>query len=242
VTITKVIAANQAIPALPDISSIVPTISTAADNGSADPKAFDGFLASLTGDYTGSGQFVTAGSATANGATWVDNGGAALTLSGGSVTAFENMFLSIWNVAKTSPTAIMVNAAQAQEIANLILSQPSAVTYLNTDEGGRVNATAGGRIGQVVNAPANTVVPIEVHPSLPPGTIAFRTDRVPWPQSNISNVLAVRTLRDMTQFDYATARIAATLGGGPRKEFEIRSVEAFINRAPAAMGLLTNVA
>ena len=67
---------------------------------------------------------------------------------------------------------MMVNAAQAQEIANLILGSSSATTYLNTDAAGRVNVTAGGRVGSIINAPAGGVeVPIEVHVSLPPGTI-----------------------------------------------------------------------
>jgi len=46
----------------------------------------------------------------------------------------------------------------------------------------------------------------------------------------------------MSQFDYPPARVAGVSGGGPRKEFEVRSVEAFINRAPVAMGLIQNVA
>ncbi len=65
---------------------------------------------------------------------------------------------------------------------------------------------------------------------------------MPFPQANISSTLEVRTLRDMSQFDYATGRVADTLGGGPRKEFEIRSVEAFVNRAPVSMASLVNVA
>jgi hypothetical protein len=32
------------------------------------------------------------------------------------------------------------------------------------------------------------------------------------------------------------------LGGGPRREWEIRSFEAFLNRAPVSMGLLANIA
>jgi hypothetical protein len=84
-------------------------------------------------------------------------------------------------------------------------------------------------------------VPIEVHVSLPPGTIIARTDRVPFPQANISSVLEYRALRDTAQFDYGIARVANTAGGGPRKEFEIRSVGAFLNRAPVAMAMLQNV-
>ena len=137
----------------------------------------------------------------------------------------------------------MVNAAQAQEIANIILGTNSAVTYLQTDSAGRIDVTGGGRVGQIVNAPAGGVtVPIEVHVSLPPGTIVARTDRVPFPQANISSVLEYRNLRDTAQFDYGISRVANTAGGGPRKEFEIRSNGAFLNRAPVAMGVLSNVA
>jgi hypothetical protein len=65
---------------------------------------------------------------------------------------------------------------------------------------------------------------------------------VPFPQANISSVLEQRCLRDTAQFDYGISRVANTLGGGPRKESEIRSVSAFLNKAPVAMGVLSAVA
>lgn len=253
VTITKTINANQALPsatACPDMStswkgtaSSVPTINTAADNGSANANDYDGFIASLTGDYNGTGQWVQSGTGTANPSINNSLDGAALTLSGGSVAEIENLlFLPLWQQVKCSPTAIMVNAVQAQEIANLVLGSSAATTFLNTDASGRISTTAGGRVGELVNAPAGGVtVPIEVHTSLPPGTVLARTDRVPFPQANISSVLEYRALRDTAQFDYGISRVANTQGGGPRKEFEIRSVGAFLNRAPVAMAALQNV-
>ncbi|MER6350664.1 hypothetical protein ABT186_02110 [Streptomyces sp. NPDC001634] len=252
VKVTKTISSNQALPAsLPDLSTswkgtanAVPTINTAADNGSANAADYDGFLASLTGDYNGSGQWVQPGTGTANPSIFNSLDGAALTLSGGSVTEIENLlFLPLWNQVKCSPTALMMNAAQAQEIANLVLGGSAATTFLNTDASGRISTTAGGRVGEIVNAPAGGVtVPIEVHVSLPPGTIIARTDRVPFPQANISSVLEYRALRDTAQYEYGISRVANTAGGGPRKEFEIRSVGAFLNRAPVAMATLGNVA
>ena len=250
VTMTKVITANQALPtAVPDLSlnwkgaAGVPTYNASADNGSANPADYDGFMASLAGDYSATGQWVQPGTGTANPSVWSSLNGAALTLTGGTVTEIEaDIFVPLWNQVKCSPTALMVNAAQAQEIANLILGSGSATTFLNTDASGRISVTAGGRVGEIVNAPAGGVtVPIEVHVSLPPGTIIGRTDRVPFPQANISNVLAQRCLRDTAQFDYGIARVAGTKGGGPRREFEIRSLSAFCNRAPVAMAVLANV-
>ena len=256
VSMTKVISANQALPSstlCPDMSTVwkgaagVPTLSTSADNGSANANDYDGFLATLTGDYNGTGQWVTAGSGGAGGAAnpsiWNNLGGAALTLTGGTVAEIEAyLFLPLWQQVKCSPTAIMVNAVQAQEVANLVLGSSSATTFLNTDAAGRVSVTAGGRVGELVNAPAGGVtVPIEVHTSLPPGTIVARTDRVPFPQANISSVLEYRALRDTAQFDYGISRIANAAGGGPRREFEIKSLGAFCNKAPVAMASLSCV-
>ncbi|MFC1418595.1 hypothetical protein [Streptacidiphilus cavernicola] len=254
VTVTKTISSNQALPtgnSVPDLSTswkgtanTVPTINTSADNGSANANDYDGFLASLAGDYNGTGQWETPGTGTANPSIFNSLDGAALTLTGGTVNEIENdIFLPLWNQVKCSPTALMMNAQQAQEIANLVLGSSSATTYLTTDASGRISTTAGGRVGEIVNAPAGGVtVPIEVHVSLPPGTIVARTDRVPFPQANISSVLECRTLRDTAQFDYGISRVANTAGGGPRKEFEIRTVSAFVNRAPVSMAVLGNVA
>ena len=253
VTMTSVITSNNTLPSstlAPDLSTTwqgaqnsIPTYLSTADNGSANANDYDGFMASLSGDYNGNGQWGTPGSGTANPSVFTSLNGAALTLTGGTITEIEQyLFQPLWTQIKASPTALMVNAAQAQEVANLILGSTSATTYLNTDSAGRVNVTAGGRVGQVINAPAGGVeVPIEVHTSLPPGTIIARTDRVPFPQANISSVLEYRSLRDTAQFDYGISRIANTSGGGPRKEFEIRSVGSFIDRAPVAMGVLSNV-
>lgn len=245
VTMTSVISANNAVDPIAnvDISTGVPTVSTSADNGSASANSIDGLLATLSGDYNTTGQFVTKGTANANPSQFVDGGAGALTLAGGSVAQIEQLFSQIYGAVKASPTALMVNPAQAQEIANLVLGSTSAVTYLQTDAEGRVNTTAGGRVGQIVNTPAGgTLVPLEVHPSVPAGTIIARTDRVPFPQSGISSTLEVRTLRDYSQFDYGINRAQGVSGGGPRKEFEIRSVEAFVNRAPVSMGVIGNIA
>lgn len=236
--------AANAVPSasgLPGLSTNVPTYVGGADNGSGQATESNGLIASLTGDYNSSGQFVTAGTATANGAQYIDNGGAAMTLVGGVPGVISTLLINLWNAVYVSPSALMMNALTAQKIANLVLAQPSAVTYLQTDSAGRIDVTAGGRVGHVVNVAAATTVPIEVHPNVPPGIIIARTDRVPFPQSGISRTLAVRTLRDYSQFEYATGRIANQVAGGPRKEFEIRSVQSLINTAPVAMGIAVNI-
>lgn len=254
VTMTKVITASQSVPTgvnFPDLTttwqgvqSTAPTYNASADNGSANAADYNGLLASLAGDYNENGQWVTPGTQTANPSINTSLDGAALTLSGGNVNEIqEYIFLALWQQVKCSPTALMMNATMAQEIADLILGSTSATTFLQTDEAGRINVTAGGRVGQVINTAAGgKPVPIEVHVSLPPGTIVGRTDRVPFPQAQINSVISFRTLRDMSQFDYGVSRIANTEGGGPRREFEIKSLGSFMNKAPVAMATLQNAA
>lgn len=249
VTIKSPIAANNTLPtqtAMPNLNSAIPTFNGAADNGSApqdlagtSPAEFDGLISTLTADYSATGQWVAPGTGTTNPSTYQDAGGAALALSGGTITQITNLLASLWNNIFASPTELMMNAATAQSISSLILSSPSAVTYLQTTVGDRIDVAAGGKITQIVNVAAGTTVPIGIYPYVPPGVIIARTDRVPFPQANITNVLEVRTLRDYSQFDYAASRIVA-VNGGPRKDFEIRSVEAFVNRAPVAHGILVN--
>ena len=251
ITMTSVITGNNALPSsVPGLSKNwqgaagVATYLSSADNGSGYANDYDGLLATLAGDYNGVGQWVQPGTGVAsNPSIWNSLNGATLTLTGGTINEIQEfIFMTLWNQVYASPTAIMVNAAQAQEMANLVLGSSSATTFLNTDSSGRINVSAGGRVGNIINAPAGGIdVPIEVHVSLPPGTIVGRMDRVPFPQANISSVFEQRCLRDMSPFDYAAARVEGVKGGGPRKETELRSNSAFINRAPVAQAVLACV-
>ena len=252
ITMTSVITTGNSLPAsLPDLAQNwqgaagVPTFNSTQDNGSGFANDYDGLMANLAGDYnTTSGLWVQPGTGIPNPSVWNSLNGAALSLNGGTIAEIaEYIFMPMWNQVRASPTAIMMNAAQAQECANLILGSTGATTFLQTDSSGRINVSAGGRVGNIVNAPAGGIdVPIEVHVSLPPGIIIGRMDRVPFPQANITSVFEERCLRDMAQFDYGTGRVANTKGGGPRREFEIRTQSAFICKAPVAQAMLTCVA
>jgi hypothetical protein len=92
ITMTSVITSNNAVSSgasVPDLTTLwkgvtgVPTFSASADNGSANPNDYDGFLASLCGDYNGTGHWVQPNTGTANPSVWTSLNGAGLTLSGG---------------------------------------------------------------------------------------------------------------------------------------------------------------
>ena len=215
-----------------------PTIDTSY--GSA--TWYNGLIASSLGDYGATGP-VTPGSGTPTSAVFIDNGGNAPQLTGGGVDILDKLNDQVWAAGQLSPTAYMINSAQADEISSLILGSTSATTFLPpTDADARTNLAGGGFIGRYINRAAGGVaVRIEVHPRVAPGTIIARTDRVPFPGSNIGSVFEVRCQYDSRKFDYAANWVPNVLGGGPRYDFEMRSMETFVNRAPGIQAFAENV-
>ena len=257
VTITSVPTAAQALPTtLALLSTLLPGVGCAplaipptAGNGQAptgdtsySSNYYNGLIASTLGDYGSTGP-VAPGGGTASGATFIDNGGNAPALSGGGIDILDKINDNLWASVQLSPTAYMINSAQADEISKQILSSSSATTFLPpTDADARTNLAGGGYIGRYINRAAGGVpVMLEVHPRVAPGTIIARTDRVPFPGSNIGSVFEVRCQYDTMRFDYAANFNSGTVGGGPRYDFEIRSMETLVNRAPVAQAIVENV-
>lgn len=240
-TFTAGVAANQTPPSLPDMTATVPTINTAADNGSGDSsKQFNGLLATLAGDYTAGGPLTTPGSGTSSGAIWQDSAGAALTVAGGGIKELDQLNKSLYDTARLSATAYMVSSQEANSISSIVLNNPGAVTYLSmNDAAGRSEVVAGGVVATYLNrSKPGSRIRIEAHPHVPPGTIIARTDSVPYPGSNITNTLQVRTLREVYDYVYGSDRAS----GGPRQDGESRSVETLVNFAPCVMGCIQGVA
>lgn len=243
VTITAVPGAAQAVPTtLPLLSTTAPAATAPTADTSSSGNWYNGVIASTLGDYGANGP-VTPGSGVASGAGFIDFGGNAPALSGGGVNVLDQINDTLWTSVQLSPTAYMVNSLQADEISTLILGSNSATTFLPaTDADARTNLAGGGYVGRYVNRAAGGVpVPIEVHPRVAPGTIIARTDRVPFPGSNIGSVFEVRNLYDVMRFDYAASYTPGVSGGGPRDDFEIRSMETLVNRAPVAQVVACNI-
>ena len=240
VTITSVPTVAQPLPNLPLLWNTVPTIATA--DTSYLSFATNGIQATILGDF-GASNYVTPGSGTSQGAYYSSLDGANLTLSGSGVTELDNLNLGIYNNYQISPTRYLLNAAQMNEVADLILGSPQASTYVTTDAANRTGITAGGHVGGYVNRTTGSdIVQFEVQPHLPPGVIVAVCDRVPFQGANIDVVTSVETQRDYARFDYGVNRVLNTAGGGPRQDFEIRTRLAFRNKAGAVMGVLANVA
>lgn len=240
-TFYEVLTKANTAPSLPLFTSEAPSAHPTTEDKSSSTKWYNGVLASSLGDY-GSESVVKPGTGTASGCTFIDNEGKELEASGSSVVVLDELFEKVWNSVLLSPTALMMNTQQGESLTKLLLEGSIATTFLPpTEAEARTNLAGGGFIGRYINkAVGGFPVPIEVHPHVPPGTIIARTDRVPFPGSNIGTVYEIRCQYDTMQFDYAANRGAGE-GEGPRYDFEIRSMETLVNHAPSAQGVISNV-
>lgn len=241
VTMTSVPGANQTPPSttLPGLSTTVPTINTAADNGSAGVNEFNGLLATVTGDYVNNSTIVQHGGGINSGATLIDAAGSQFTVSGGGIQQLDNLNKQYYNATYLGPSAYMVSSQEANSLSALVLNTPGAVTYLTMDDAaGRGQIVAGGRVGSYVNRITGEQTPIKLYPNMPPGTLIAKRDSVPYPNANISRVLEMRCLDDLYNYVYGSDRAH----GGPREDGEARAVETFINRAPVVFGVIQSIA
>lgn len=241
VTFTSIPTSNNtSVPNLPGLSVALPAAVPTLDT-SFSTFAYNGLIATLTGDYGFNGQ-TTAGTAQSSGATVTSLNGGTLTGAGQSIVEIDNLLMSIYNSAQMSPTALVMNGALAATIGNRVLGSNAAFTYLDPKGTDRVGTTAGGSVARYVNkAAGGTILDIVVDPAFFPGMIAAVADVIPYPNSNIANTFEARCLRDVAERPYGTGLVTGPGVGGPRDEWDVSSVETFVNRAPAACALLTDI-
>ena len=244
VTIPAVPVANANAPKVPGMTTVAPTAPATVDTSMGKDdlgniSAFNGLQATLFGDY-GTNGLVTNGTGTASGATLLSLDGGKLTLGGQGVTEIDNLLQGIWETADLSPSALIMNGRQSKDIASRVFAAGAASTFLQPTSENRIGVTAGGSAAQYVNPITGDVIPIIVDPHAPVGRITAIRDTVDYPNSGISNVFEARTLRDVSQWDYAVAWKEGSTGG-PAEVWDVSSLETFVNRAPVACGVLSNI-
>jgi hypothetical protein len=244
VVITSVPTAAQPVPALPFIyNQSSPTTPPTADTSFSSTSWMNGLRAQILGDYGGGG-IVTAGTGTSSGAYWKSNDGSAFTLVGAGIKELDDLNQGLWNNALISPTRYLMASQQAADITTLMTETGLAYTVLPpTDSQARSNLAAGQYVKWYLNkAVGGRPVAIEVHPHLAPGTVIAVSDQIPYPAANIDAPFHVRTLDDMYAFEYAANYVPNTVGGGPRNDIAVRSLETQVVRAPVTCGVVDNIA
>lgn len=209
---------------------------------SADPNAFNGLLATMTGDIASTGLAVTRGTATGSGATFSDLGGLKITGAQGTVAEIDTVLLSLYNTSGISPTRMLMSAQQHMDVSAAMIKSGAFTTFLQgADMAFRQAGTGGQFLTKYVNKAANGFpIEMETMPNLPPGIIILVTEVLPFPDNQVAQVFAFETQQEYTQIEYAMSRQSGT-SGGPRYDFEVRAIEVFRNQFPAGCAALTGI-
>ena len=259
VTITSIPTVAANVPNLPGIyngpnpgANQGPTSMPTADT-SYQSYWQNGLVPSIVADYAsmpdqlGVGltftNLTTPGGGTSQGAYYVSLDGAQLSVQGAALTQIDAANKFIYDTYQLSITRMLMGSQSITDIANALLDNPQAVTWLSpTDATGRSRMVAGGAVAIYLNKTVNgKPIILELHPHLPPGTIVGVVDEVPFPGSNLTATMKVETLIDFWRFDYGVSRVVGAANGGPRFDFEVRSIQAMEVPAAPVMWVMQNI-
>lgn len=233
-------AGGEALGAITTINSVSITANAAgaqlASAGFAADKSqcqqlFDGLLYQIW--KAGSGALIT------NMATGTPGTGTPLTAdNSGGIVEIETDLKHFWDNYRLSPTKIWMNSQEMNNIGKKILaatsSSPGAQRFMFDAKQGMI---AG---GIVVKSYLNKFtmagmaeIPIEIHPNLPAGTMLYDTRILPYPLSNVSHLLQVKTRRDYYQIEWPLRT--------RKYEYGVYADEVLQCYAPFAFGVRTNI-
>lgn len=238
-------AGNERLAAITTINSVVllsaPSTSQlasdlpASDN-SRNQLVFDGLLTQIFTPASGAYVAVMP--------TGVAGTGTDLTPDGaGGIEEIDTAFKWFWDNARLSPQAMLVNSQELGAITTSSISGGSAPLFRfvgdmqgKTDVN-QLSLTAGSVVGNYLNKytmSGGQLVQVLLHPNVPPGTIIFYSRKIPYPLSNVKNLLQMKMQRDYFQIEWPQTR--------PAWEYSVWARGLLQNYFLPAFGVITNIA
>jgi hypothetical protein len=231
-------AGNEVLGAITSINSVLIKANAAgtqtaaslpASDQSANALAFDGLWTQICA--SGSNAYIaTQATGTAGTGTPLTGDGA------GGVVEIDVALKAFWDNFRLSPTDIFVHSQEQQNITAKILAGNTNAAQRFVFQESR-DAVGG---GVVVRSYLNKFalggakeIPVSLHPNMVPGTIMFYSDQLPYPLSNVRNVVQIRARRDYYQIEWPLR--------SRKYEYGVYADEVLQNYFPPAFGIITNI-
>jgi hypothetical protein len=237
-------AGNERLAAITTINSVSLTANPTttqlasalpASDNSRNALVFDGLLTQIL--TPGSGAYVVAlATGTAGTGTPLTSDGA------GGIVEIDAAFKSFWDSAKLSPQALLVNSQELRTITKVAIANGSAPLFRFVgDMQGKssvdgLTLTAGAVVGTYLNKytmNGGQLVQVLLHPNVPPGTIIFYSRTIPYPLSNVKNLLQMKMQRDYFQIEWPQVR--------PAWEYSVWARGLLQNYFLPAFGVIQNI-
>lgn len=209
-----------------------------ASDNSTDAYAFDGIITMIENVANGAQIYTLSaptGSAIGTGSTLTADGA-------GGIVEIDLVLKAFWDVSRLSPQVILVNSQELKNINNKVIAGGAAPLFrFMIDNGGAataasLEATAGTVVGNYLNKytmAGGQLIKVLLHPNVPPGTIIFYSRQIPYPLSNVRNLLQMKMRRDYFQIEWPIVR--------PAYEFSVWANGVLQNFFMPSFGTLNNV-
>lgn len=232
------VAGSEVLGAITSINSVAITANatgtqTAASLSTSDfsknALEFDGLL--YQAFKTGSNSYILT---QANGTAGV---GTPLTADGsGGIVEIDLVLKNLWDNYRLSPSEIWVNSQEALNISKKILQGNSNAAQRFVFNSQQDSLGGGIMVRTYLNRfsmAGGSTLSINVHPNMPAGTILFLTNRLPYPLSNVSNVIQMRTRQDYYQIEWPLIKRSYEIG--------VYADEVLQHYFPPSMAVITNI-
>ena len=201
-----------------------------ATNNSTNSLAFDGLLTFASKSSLNSYQGTQA--------TGTPGTGTPLTSDGaGGIVEIDTALKSFWDNYRLSPDTLWVNSQEMNNIGKKILAGAANGAMrinFNMEQG-----MIGG--GIMVRTYLNKFamdgaieLKIRLHPNMPAGTMLFTTNRLPYPLSNVTNVMQMRMRRDYYQIEWPLVT--------RKYQYGVYEDGVLQHYFPPSIGVITNIA
>jgi len=188
-----------------------------ANDNSRNAYLYDGLLYLIAGAGQQDGASVS-GALLNSQATGVAGVGTSLTADGvGGVVEIDDDLRAFWETYNLSPDLILVNSQELRTITNKVMGAGGTPIFRfvldgkSQDQAARAvldrTVQAGTVVGNYLNKytmSGGANVRVMLHPSVPPGVIVYWSSELPYPLSNVSNLVDVALRRDYYQIDWPT--------------------------------------
>jgi hypothetical protein len=232
------LAGSEVLGAITGINSVAITANatgtqTAASLGTNDNStnalAFDGLITQAL--KAGSNAYTVAQ------ATGTAGVGTPLTADGaGGIVEFDTALKNRWDLYRLSFDTIWLSSQTAADVSQKIISGTSTAAqrfYFSVEQG---NLTGGIMARSYLNkfsmgGPQN--IDLRVHPNMPPGMVLMTSKKLPYPLSNVGNVMQVRTRQDYYQIQWPVVT--------RQWQYGVYADEVLQHYFPPAMAVISNI-
>jgi hypothetical protein len=170
--------------------------------------------------------------------------GTVMTTVATSISQIDALLLQMWNNNQIGPDDMWVNAQELGNLTNHIFPAGGTnqvrfamdVANQRTMNAQQFQVAAGITVGLYLNKfgiGGPQLINVKLHPNVPPGTIVFTTRRLPYPNTNVPDIMRVRGQLDYHEIAWGPFTRSAEYGVYLRCTLQIY--------APFSMAVLSNL-